>query len=158
MGIRLEEPPMRELMVDKDGKVNPVWARWFVLLHKKTGGTEAALPVSLGGSGATSVVGALAVQTATTPVAGGSSSSSAVTQRKTFTLNSPSGLGDSAETICLWDTHFTDANYTATADYSNPTRGDISISNITAAGFTVTLTQTTDRPTGGTADCIGVHR
>lgn len=167
MALRLEAPPVREPMVDKNGNVNPIWARWLVLLHQKTGGTEAALPVSLGGSGATSVVGALAVQTAGTPASSGGSSSSTVTKRKTFALNRPASgtAGDSANTVCTWDTPFADGNYTVTADFIG-SAGTISVSAITATGFTITLTNTgqisSRFPDGiqasGTADCIGVHR
>lgn len=160
MGIQLEGPPLREPMVDKDGNITAPWQRWFSKLHIKTGGAEAALPVHLGGTGATNVVQAIANQTASSSsTSGGGSTSNASTQRKTFVLDSPASnrIGDLADTICEWDAAFPDASYTVTANYSKPSDGDVEISAVTPTGFTVTLSNKAGRRAAGSVDCIGVH-
>jgi hypothetical protein len=161
VAIRLESPPVREPMVDKNGNITRNWARWLTLLHAKTGGSEAVLPVSLGGTGAASVVDAIANQnSSSTSSSGGGSASNASTQRKIFLLDSPgtNAVGDYADTVCTWDAAFPDATYTVTGEFSGAS-GQISIDSttVTATGFTIRLTNTRDRQASGTADCIGVH-
>lgn len=166
MAIRLESPPIRERMLDENGFLTPIWASYMVRHYSKTGGAEAVLPVTLGGTGGGTATEAIAVQTAASSASGGGSSSSAETKRQTFALNSPpSGdPGDSADTTVVWDTPFADANYIVTASFIGSS-GETSVGAVTATGFTITLTNTgrvsSRFPEGviasGSADCIGVH-
>lgn len=156
-GIKLSAPPVRVPMVDKNGNISPDWQRWFTLLHLKTGGSEVALPVALGGTGGTTVVEAIAVQTAASSSGTGGSGSNAITKRKTFDLLSPSDGAVSSITRCQWDTAFPDATYTVTAHFDGR-NGEISVQDITVDGFSVVLNNTSGtKPASGSADCIGVH-
>lgn len=161
MPVRLEGPPVNEPMMVKDsgGNMvnNPVWLRWHLKSHLKMGGTDEVLPVHLGGTGAATIVQAIANQTSSE--SGSGSTSNASTQRKTFVLDSPESNDEGAfsDTVCVWDAAFPDATYTVTGAFSSPSNGLISIFNVTANTFTVRLTNLKARQASGTADCIGVH-
>lgn len=159
MAIKLQAFDFRGPIVDRNGNATPEFQRWMTLFHLKTGGAAAALPVSLGGTGGTTIVESIAVQTSSASAGGGSvaqSGSNASTQRKTFLLNPPSDGETFALTNCQWDTAFPDASYTVYAHF-NGRNGTITVQDVTKDGFVIRLENSGDSIAAGSADCIGVH-
>ena len=155
MAKRLSAWKPQAPFVTRDGRLTPEAARHLNDIHAKLGLNQEAIPVSAGGSGATNIAAAIAIQAAATVVAGAPNQP----QNITVTLNRPvsASAGATADTPVTWPTAFTDNNYTPTVAFLGA-GGELSIIAQTATGLTLRLENTDDGfRASGRAECTGVH-
>ena len=98
------QPPIREPLTDKDGRLTRPWVAWFQGQYKKLGGETDTAPISVEGSAAT-ITGEIDPDQLTPPVAvatGGTGAVDAATARTNLSAQRAI-VGDATDKLAVWD-------------------------------------------------------
>jgi hypothetical protein len=98
------EPPIREPLTDKDGRLTRPWVAWFQGQYKKLGGATDTAPISVLGS-AVSITGEIDPGQLTPPIAvatGGTGAVDAPTARTNLSAQRAI-VGSASEKLAVWD-------------------------------------------------------